>query len=74
MKRVLKPGGRALVGELDPVRWTVRGVLMKTAGELVPGLPNDGDLALADEDSIQRELRRNGLDRRHRSPPPPPTS
>ena len=60
MKRVLKPGGRALVGSWIPFDGPF-GVLMKTAGELVPGLPSDGDLALADEDSIQRELRAAGL-------------
>src|SRR5205814_5243528 len=60
MKRVLKPGGRAFVGSWIPFDGPF-GVLFKTASEIIPGLPADGDFALADEESIRRELGAAGL-------------
>ena len=60
MKRVLKPGGRAVVASWIPFDGPF-GVLFKTASELIPGLPSGGDFALSDEDSIRRELTEAGL-------------
>jgi ubiquinone/menaquinone biosynthesis C-methylase UbiE len=60
MKRVLKPGGRAVVSSWIPFDGPF-GVLLRTASELIPGLPSGGDLALADEDSIRRELTEAGV-------------
>src|SRR3954454_7001245 len=34
---------------------------MKTAGELIPGLPSGGVLPLADEDAIRKEMTEAGL-------------
>jgi SAM-dependent methyltransferase len=55
MKRVLKPGGRAVISSWIPFDGPF-GLLMKTAGELIPGLPSGGVLPLADEDTIRREM------------------
>jgi SAM-dependent methyltransferase len=60
MKRVLKPGGRAVVSSWIPFDGPF-GVLFKTASELIPGLPSGADFALSDEDSILRELGEAGL-------------
>ena len=60
MKRVLKPGGRAVISSWIPFDGPF-GVLLETASELVPGLPSAGDFALADEASIARELSDAGL-------------
>ena len=60
MKRVLKPGGRAVISSWIPFEGPF-GVLMKTAGEFIPGLPSGGALPLADEASIRRELSEAGL-------------
>jgi SAM-dependent methyltransferase len=60
MKRVLKPGGRAVISSWIPFDGPF-GVLMKTAGELIPGLPSGGVLPLADEDAIRKELTAAGL-------------
>jgi ubiquinone/menaquinone biosynthesis C-methylase UbiE len=60
MKRVLKPGGRAVVSSWIPFDGPF-GVLLKTAAEIIPGLPSGGELALADEASITRELTEAGL-------------
>jgi SAM-dependent methyltransferase len=60
MKRVLKPGGRAVVGSWIPFEGPF-GVLFKTASEIIPGLPSGGDFALADEASIESELVAAGL-------------
>jgi SAM-dependent methyltransferase len=60
MKRVLKPGGRAVISSWIPFEGPF-GVLMKTAGELIPGLPSGGVLPLADEDAIRKEMTAAGL-------------
>jgi SAM-dependent methyltransferase len=60
MKRVLKPGGRAVVSSWIPFDGPF-GVMFKAASEVIPGLPGGGDMALADEDSIVRELSAAGL-------------
>jgi len=60
MKRVLKPGGRAVISSWIPFEGPF-GVLMKTAGEFIPGLPSGGVLPLADEASIRREMTDAGL-------------
>jgi ubiquinone/menaquinone biosynthesis C-methylase UbiE len=60
MKRVLEPGGRAVVSSWIPFDGPF-GVLFKTASEIIPGLPSGGDFALSDEDSIRRELAEAGL-------------
>jgi SAM-dependent methyltransferase len=60
MKRVLKPGGRAVISSWIPFDGPF-GVLMKTAGEFIPGLPSGGVLPLADEDSIRGEMTDAGL-------------
>jgi SAM-dependent methyltransferase len=60
MKRVLKPGARAVIGSWIPFDGPF-GVLLETASEIVPGLPSGGELALADEPSITRELAAAGL-------------
>jgi ubiquinone/menaquinone biosynthesis C-methylase UbiE len=60
MKRVLKPGGRAVVASWIPFEGPF-GVLFKTASEIIPGLPSGGEFALSDEDAIRRELSEAGL-------------
>jgi len=60
MKRVLKPGGRAVISSWIPFEGPF-GVLMQTAGEFIPGLPSGGALPLADEASIRREMSEAGL-------------
>jgi len=55
MKRVLKPGGRGVVSSWVPFDGPF-GVLFKTASEIIPGLPTGGGFALADEESVQREM------------------
>jgi ubiquinone/menaquinone biosynthesis C-methylase UbiE len=60
MKRVLKPGGRAVVSSWIPFEGPF-GVVFKAASEIIPGLPRGGDFALADEASITRELTEAGL-------------
>ncbi|HEY7376288.1 MAG TPA: methyltransferase domain-containing protein [Polyangia bacterium] len=60
MKRVLKPGGRAIISSWIPFEGPF-GVLLRTAAEIIPGLPSGGELALADEASITRELGEAGL-------------
>jgi ubiquinone/menaquinone biosynthesis C-methylase UbiE len=60
MKRVLRPGGRALISSWIPFEGPF-GVLLRTAAEIIPGLPSGGELALADEASITRELTEAGL-------------
>jgi ubiquinone/menaquinone biosynthesis C-methylase UbiE len=60
MRRVLKPGGRAVVSSWIPFDGPF-GVLFQAASEIIPGLPTGSDFALADEDSIRRELAEAGL-------------
>jgi ubiquinone/menaquinone biosynthesis C-methylase UbiE len=60
MKRVLKPGGRAVISSWIPFDGPF-GVLFNAASELIPGLPTSGGFALSDEDSIRRELTEAGL-------------
>jgi ubiquinone/menaquinone biosynthesis C-methylase UbiE len=60
MKRVLKPGGRAVVSSWIPFEGPF-GVLFQIASEIIPGLPSGGDFALSDEQSITRELTEAGL-------------
>jgi ubiquinone/menaquinone biosynthesis C-methylase UbiE len=60
MKRVLKPGGRAVVSSWIPFDGPF-GALFKSASEIIPGLPSGGDFALSDEESIKRELGDAGL-------------
>jgi ubiquinone/menaquinone biosynthesis C-methylase UbiE len=60
MKRVLKPGGRAVISSWIPFDGPF-GALLKSASELIPNLPSGGELALADEDSVRRELTDAGL-------------
>ena len=60
MKRVLKPGGRAVISSWIPFDGPF-GVLFQAASEIIPGLPSGGDFALADEESIRRELTGAGL-------------
>ena len=60
MKRVLRPGGRAVISSWIPFDGPFD-VLFQAASEIIPGLPTGGDFALADEDSITRELREAGF-------------
>ena len=60
MKRVLKPGGRGVISSWIPFDGPF-GTLFKAASEIIPGLPSSGDFALADEDSIRRELAAAGF-------------
>jgi ubiquinone/menaquinone biosynthesis C-methylase UbiE len=60
MKRVLKPGGRAVVSSWIPFDGPF-GVLFQAASEIIPGLPSGGGFALADEESIVREMSEAGL-------------
>jgi ubiquinone/menaquinone biosynthesis C-methylase UbiE len=60
MRRVLKPGGRGVISSWIPFDGPF-GVLLRTASEMIPGLPSGGELALADEDSVRRELTEAGF-------------
>jgi SAM-dependent methyltransferase len=60
MKRVLEPGGRAVISSWIPFEGPF-GVLLKSAAEVIPGLPTGGEMALADEPSMTRELAAAGL-------------
>lgn len=60
MKRVLKSGGRAVVGSWIPFDGPFN-ALFQAASEIIPGLPTGGGFALADEESIVRELSEAGL-------------
>ena len=60
MKRVLKPGGRAVVGSWIPFDGPFN-ALFQAASEIIPGLPTGGGFALSDEESIVRELSEAGL-------------
>ena len=60
MKRVLKPGGRAVVGSWIPFDGPFD-ALFQAASEIIPGLPTGGGFALSDEESIVRELSEAGL-------------
>ena len=55
MKRVLKPGGRGVISSWIPFDGPF-GVLFNAASEIIPGLPSGGSFALADEDSVRREM------------------
>jgi SAM-dependent methyltransferase len=60
MKRVLKPGGRAVISSWIPFDGPF-GVLFEAASQIIPGLPTGSDFALADEQSIRRELAEAGF-------------
>jgi ubiquinone/menaquinone biosynthesis C-methylase UbiE len=60
IRRVLKPGGRAVVSSWIPFDGPFE-ALFRTASEIIPGLPSGGDFGLSDEDSIRRELGEAGL-------------
>jgi len=60
MKRVLKPGGRAVVASWIPFDGPFS-VLFQSASEIIPGLPTGGGFALADEESIVREMTAAGF-------------
>jgi len=60
MKRVLKPGGRAVVASWIPFDGPFS-ALFQAASEIVPGLPAGGGFALSDEESIVREMSEAGL-------------
>jgi len=60
MKRILKPGGRAVISSWIPFDGPF-GLLMKTAGELIPDLPSGGVLPLADEETVRTEMTAAGL-------------
>ena len=60
MRRVLRPGGRAVVSSWVPFDGPF-GELLKTAREFIPGLPLGGKPALADPDEIRGELAAAGF-------------
>lgn len=60
MKRVLKPGGRAVISSWIPFDGPF-GALFQAASEIIPGLPTGGSFALSDEESIVREMTAAGL-------------
>ena len=61
MRRVLRPGGRAIVSSWVPFDGPF-GELLKTARELIPGLPlGGGRPPLADPDEIRAELAAAGF-------------
>jgi ubiquinone/menaquinone biosynthesis C-methylase UbiE len=60
MKRVLKPGGRAVVASWIPFDGPFN-ALFQAASEIIPGLPTSGGFALSDEQSMVRELSEAGL-------------
>jgi ubiquinone/menaquinone biosynthesis C-methylase UbiE len=60
MKRVLKPGGRAVVASWIPFDGPFN-ALFQAASEIIPGLPTSGGFALSDEQSMVREMSEAGL-------------
>jgi SAM-dependent methyltransferase len=61
MRRVLKPGGRAIVSSWVPFDGAF-GAIMKTAAEFIPGMPmGDGKQPLASPDEIQKEMSAAGF-------------
>jgi SAM-dependent methyltransferase len=61
LRRVLRPGGRAVVSSWVPFEGPF-GVLMKTASELIPGLPlGQGKPPLGDPEDFRREMTEAGF-------------
>lgn len=60
MKRILKPGGRAVVSSWIPFDGPF-GTLFQVTSEIIPGLPTGGGFGLSDEESIVREMSDAGL-------------
>jgi SAM-dependent methyltransferase len=60
MRRVLRPGGRAFISSWVPFDGPF-GVLMRTAAEMIPGLPLGGKPPLSSPDEIVQEMGASGL-------------